>query len=205
MVGVYARQVLIGSVWSLAVVLGAIGADDEGLLHVGWSRMAGSAAVVLSGCALRAMRQVRYVSARSEQTEPGDYSRRPRRDLALPGLEMTHALALVRDLERDKVLRVRERVAGGFVVQAARGGIWSRATAHVLVAVWPQDGVVGMRIEGSIPLMQGADDGRTLLLVLQLRDHFIDELRDYLISSPLAVPDLEPALEAEPESESAGR
>ena len=203
MVGVYARQVLIGSVWSLAVVLGAIGADDEGLLHVGWIRVAGSAAVALSCCAVRAMRQVRYVRARSEQTEPGDYSRRPRRDLALPGLEMTHALALVRELERDRVLRVRERVAGGFVIRAARGGVWSRATAHVLVAVRPQDGVVGMRIDGSIPLMLGADDGRTLLLVLQLRDHFIDELRAYLISSPPAVP--EPEAEPEPEPESAGR
>lgn len=201
MVGVYARQVLIGSVWSLAVVLGAVGADDEGLLHVGWTRIAGSVAVVLACCAVRAMRQVRYVRARLEQTEPGDYSRRPRRDVALPGLDMTHALALVRDLVQDKVLRVEERVAGGFVVRAARGGVWSRATAHVLVAVRPQDGVVGMRIEGSVPLMQGADDGRTFLLVLQLRDHFIGELRDYLISSPLVAAEPEP----EPEPESAGR
>jgi hypothetical protein len=199
LVGVYARQVLIGSVWSLAVVLGALGADDEGLLHVGWTRVAGSAAVVLSCCAVRAMRQVRYVRGRNEQTEPGDYSRRPRRDLALPGLDMTHALALVRDLERDKVLRVEERAGGGFVVRASRGGIWSRATARLLVAVRPEDGVVGMRIEGGIPLMQGADDGRTFLLILQLRDHFIGELRDYLISSPLAAPEIEP------EPESAGR
>lgn len=199
MVGVYARQVLIGSVWSLAVVLGALGADDEGLLHLGWTRIAGSVAVVLSCCAVRAMRQVRYVRARGEQTEPGDYSRKPRRDLALPGLDMTHALALVRDLRRDKVLRVEERAAGAFAIRAWRGGIWSRATAHLLVAVRPEDGVVGIRIEGSIPLMQGADDGRTFLLVLQLRDHFIGELRDYLISSPLTAP------EAEPEPESAGR
>ena len=197
-VGVYVRRFLLGCVWSLAVVAAASAAGGAGVLPAGtFSRILGSAVIFPLWFLVGAIHHVRYVGYRGQEPDPQDLSRRPRRDLALPGLDLARALAMVRELERDKVLRVDERADGGFVVRADRGGTWSRATAHVSLAA-AAHGVagcdeagdetpverVGMRIEGSIPFLHATDDGRALFLVLQLRDHFVDELRAHLISSP---------------------
>lgn len=180
------RRFLLGCVWTAAIVLGVVAGEEGDPDPVG-NGIYLTAALIPFSYLVGAMRHVRYVRSRGEDLEPRDFSRKPRRDISLPGVEMAQALAMVRNLDRDSVLTVDEQVDGGFVVTAKRGGTWSRATAHVLVAAQPSDdGVDGvrMRIEGSISIMQGTDDSRAFLLVLQLRDRFIDELRAYLISPP---------------------
>lgn len=197
MVGVYVRRFLLGCVWSLAVGIGAFAIDGEGDLPPSTlAQILSTAAVFPVWFLVGAIHHVRYVGYRGQDPDPRDLSRRPRRELSLPGLDLVRALAMVRELDEDRVLRVDEQADGGFVVKAARGGTWSRAKAHVLVAAEGEAddedrgggmiGVerVGMRIEGSISFLHGTDDGRALFLVLQLRDHFVDELRAHLISSP---------------------
>lgn len=203
MVGVYVRRFLLGCVWSCAVVLGAFATDGEAdLPPFTLAQILSTAAIFPIWFLVGAIHHVRYVGYRGQEPDPRDLSRKPQRDLSLPGLDLLRALAMVRELDRDSVLRVEEQSGGGFVIKAARGGTWSRATAHVLVVPAPADvdvdvdegcdGLgseverVGMRIEGSIPFMHGTDDGRALFLVLQLRDHFVDELRAHLISSPMS-------------------
>jgi hypothetical protein len=215
-VGVYVRRFLLGCVWSLAVVAASVVTRGvAGLSSAALTRILLPAAVFPAWLLVGAIHHVRYVRYRDQEPDPRDLSRRPRRDLELPGLDLARALAMVRELDRDTVLRVGEQADGCFVIRAARGGTWSRATAHVSVA--PARGVagaddagdgqgegegggggegqsegtgeavverVGMRIEGRIPFMHATDDGRALFLVLQLRDHFVDELRAHLISSP---------------------
>lgn len=219
MVGVYVRRFLLGCVWSSAVVLGAFATDGEGdLPPFTLAQILSTAAIFPVWFLVGAIHHVRYVGYRGQEPDPRDLSRKPRRDLSLPGLDLVRALAMVRELDRDRVLQVEEQAGGAFVIKAARGGTWSRAAARVSVAAAQADvdedcdgveaaveagveaGVerVGMRIEGSIPFMHGTDDGRALFLVLQLRDHFVDELRTHLISSPVSPREPETAARRHP-------
>lgn len=136
---VYVRRFLLGCVWSLAVMGCAVAAGRIGALHSTLGEVLPTAAVFPAWFLVGAIRHVRYVGYRVDEPEPGDLSRRPGRDLSLPGLDLARAREMVRELDRDSVLQVEE-VEGGFVIRAGRGGTWSRATAHVSLAAQPETG-----------------------------------------------------------------
>lgn len=164
---VYARQALRGALAAGVVILGASVAGAGSAPGLGYGIAAPLALAMPTEFLRRAAAHLRNVRGSAEYTGPQDLSRTPQRDLVFSDRTMADALRTVRDLARVDGVRVREKVAGGFVVEGTRGGIWPHGKVIVLLSE-TADGVA-VRLSGRISWIDGVDGGRSFGLLLALQ------------------------------------
>jgi len=171
---VYARQALRGASAAAVLILGASIAIPGSATGLGYGIAVPLAMAMPAEFLRRGAAHVRSVRGSTEITGPEDFSRTPTRDMVFPDRTMPDALRVVRDLARVDGVRVREKVAGGFVVEGTRRGPWPHGKVLILLSE-TADGVAA-RLSGRVPWFEGVDGGTSFGMMLALRELLGDSM-----------------------------